>query len=391
MGNTPICKITSTGIYKPPFSDALSYFTSGFQAIYGADIYIPDDSQDGQFIGLLALALDDCNSQAVAAYNSFSPTTALGTGLSSLVKLNGLARAVPSASTAQIVNVGVFGTTINNGVVQDINGNNWDLDPFTIPISGQITVSATCETIGSINAGIGTITNIQNPSYGWQSATNLIAAIPGQPVEQDGQLRARQAVSTQIPSQSNKQAIVGAILAVPNVIGCIPFENDTDLVDSNGIPAHCISLVVTGGDQTAIATAIQVYKAPGCGTFGSTAVVLNDAQGVPHVYNFFYPTQISITAVITIKALNGFTSDIQTQMVNNFISWVNSNPIGNTLTIPSSYLPLQLYGGVGYNTYEIVSVAMARDGNTPTVNDIKFSFHEQSYTQLSYINVIVQT
>jgi uncharacterized phage protein gp47/JayE len=393
MGNTPIATIDATGIHKPAFADEIGYFQNGFKAIFGADIVIDNSSQDGQFIGLLGTALDDVNSGIVAAYNSFSPTTALGTGLSSLVKLNGIARAVPSFSNADILVVGVFGTVITNGIVEDANGNQWNL-PATVTISilGQITVTAVCQVPGAITAPPNTINRIVTIVPGWQTATNLAAATPGQPVETDGKLRARQAISTELPSNSNIDSVVAAIAALPGVTAVVAYENDQFQPDAASVPGHCIAIVVDGGNDLQIATAIQLEKAPGCGTYGTTAIILNSTAGIPHVYRFFRPAQIVITYNLVVRALNNYTLDVQNRIAQTLSDWTNAIKIGNPLYYRRAYLPAQLYGTLlGFDSFELISLAVARDRTSPTQTDVTFLFNERAICDPSNIQIAVTT
>ncbi|WP_414756786.1 hypothetical protein, partial [Anabaena sp. CCY 9910] len=68
------------------------------------------------------------------------------------VKINGIARAAASFSSCDVDIVGQAGAIITDGVVQDAQlQNRWNLPAsVTIPLSGQITVTARCATIGSI-------------------------------------------------------------------------------------------------------------------------------------------------------------------------------------------------------------------------------------------------
>src|SRR5690348_1001697 len=144
QGQSPTaCYIDATGIHAPPFDTILTYLQGQVQNIFGTDIYITNDSQDGQLLGLFATAIYDTNSMAIATYNSFSPATALGVGLSSVVKINGISRELPTNSTVDVVISGVAGTQIFNGQVGDVNGQSWALPPtVTIPNTGAITVTA---------------------------------------------------------------------------------------------------------------------------------------------------------------------------------------------------------------------------------------------------------
>jgi uncharacterized phage protein gp47/JayE len=113
----------------------------------------------------------------------------------------------------------------------------------------------------------GTINQIATPARGWQSVTNPADAAEGAPVEKDPVLRQRQTVSTALPSLTVLDGIIGAVANVPGVTRYVAYENDTSAADANGIPSHSISLVVEGGDATAIANAIAAKKTPGSGTY----------------------------------------------------------------------------------------------------------------------------
>jgi uncharacterized phage protein gp47/JayE len=389
MGNTPICTIDTTGIHLPAFTNYISYFTTQFQNIFGADVYLGNDSQDGQFIGLLSLALSDVNNSAVECYNSFSPVTAQGTGLASIVKINGIAKKVPSFGTVPVVVSGQAGITITNGFVTDSAGNQWNLPAsVVIPPAGQITVTGTCTVLGAIAVATGPAT-IGNPTFGWQSASFFAAATPGAPVETDAALRGRQSLSTANPSKSVLEGIIGALLAIPNINRIAGYENDTSLPDSNGLPAHTISLVVDGGDSAVIAQTISIKKTPGCGTYGSIITPITDAYGIIHNIAYFPPESVNISYNVTVKALAGFTLDIQASIQASLVAWTNALPIGAAILLPRVYMPAQLNGGIGSATFELVSIAIARDGLTPVPSDIQLDFDEAPLTQTNFINIAV--
>jgi uncharacterized phage protein gp47/JayE len=205
-------KVTADGISAPAFADILTGLQSDFRAIYGSDIYIDPDSQDGQMIALYALAQSDTNDATIAAYNSFKPSSAVGAGLSSTVKVNGIRRLVASNSTAPGTVVGQVGAVISNGTVKDENGNIWNLPAsVTIPPAGQIDVTVTAQSLGAIAAASGTINKINSPQYGWQSFTSTADATPGAPIEIDATLRRRQAVSTSLSATTPLATLQGAL------------------------------------------------------------------------------------------------------------------------------------------------------------------------------------
>lgn len=198
----------------------------------------------------------------------------------------------------------------------------------TIPLTGQITVTATCVAIGAISAPSGSLTKIATPTRGWQTVTNLAAATPGQPVEADGALRQRQAVSVALPSRTVLEGTVGAVAAVDGVVRYRAYENDTNVTDSNGIPSHSISMVVDGGDAQQIAAAIAAKKTPGTGTYGTTTEIVTDIYGIAHPINFFRPSNAAITAAVTIKALTGYTTTVGEAIKQAIADYVNGLEIG---------------------------------------------------------------
>ena len=325
--------IDANGITAPTYADVLAFLQDQYRSIYGADTYLEPDSQDGQLLGVFAKAISDVNSVAIAIYRSFSPATAQGDALSSNVKINGIARKIASYSSADLVLIGQAGRTITNGAAKDTNGVQWLLPAtVTIPPSGTITVTATCASIGDVSARAGTINQIATPALGWQSVTNPADAAEGAPVEKDPVLRQRQTVSTALPSLTVLDGIIGAVANVPGVTRYVAYENDTSSTDANGIPSHSISLVVEGGDATAIANAIAAKKTPGAGTFGTTSIVVADIYGRPITISFFRPTGAPIGATVTIKALGGYTTQAGQQIQQAVSDYINGVQIGGGLS-----------------------------------------------------------
>jgi uncharacterized phage protein gp47/JayE len=384
------CSITSTGISSPSYSDIYASLQASFQSIYGVDAYITPDSQDGQLLAIFARAQFDANSALIAAYNSFSPATSQGVALSNNVKINGIQRNVSSYSTVALTLVGQVGAVINIGVVGDANNNRWNLPTSVVlPISGSITVSAICQTPGSISAGVNSVNQILTPSLGWQTATNATVASAGAPVETDSALRQRQASSVALPSLTVLQGIVGSIDALTGVTQVKAFENDTGATDANGLPPHSIALVVAGGDVTQIATAIYLKKTPGAYTYGSTSVSIVDSFGISNTIRFFIPSPVPIKAAITIAAGVGYTSAIGDQIKQSVANYINALPIGQPVFLSRLYLPAQLNGGVGSETFELtilqISVYPAAVGSA----DVAIAFNQTATCLVANISLTV--
>ncbi|WP_345820532.1 baseplate J/gp47 family protein [Methylobacterium fujisawaense] len=383
MGATPVCQITAAGCIRPTFADCLAYVQASYRAIYGADMILDAASQDGQFMALLAAGIHDANGETLAAYNAFSPSTAQGAGLSSNVKINGIRRKSATFSTCDFLNVGQAGITVPGGVITDPVGNQWSLPDFTIPDAGQITVTGTCVTLGAIALAPGAIDtangkgSIATITRGWQSVTNLSAAAPGQPVESDSALRQRQSVSTAIPSQSLLEGLYGTLLAVTGAIRCRMYENDTDYTDANGLPGHSICAVIDGGDAQVIADIIRRKKG-NAGTYGTTVMQSTDAAGIVRNIAFSRSVEVPISYALQVRKLASYTAKTDLDVRTALSDWTNALGIGNSVYRDQAYVPAKLNGTVEGMGYEIISLAIARNGNVPLQADVPLAYDERA-------------
>lgn len=388
--STLAATITPTGISAPTYSDIYLSLQASFKEIYGPDSYINPDSQDGQLLAIFAKAISDCNDTAIKVYNDFSPASAQGAGLSSLVRLNGITRLSPSNSQVDVDLVGVVGTVITNGKVAGPDGNQWSLpSQVTIPSAGHIVVTALCDTEGAIEAPINTITQIVTPTLGWQSVSNPAVASAGAPVETDAALRLRQQQSVAQPSKTVLFGILGAVKAVSGVTEAVIYENDTGAVDSNGLPAHSIALVVIGGDATEIATAIMLRKTPGAFTYGSITIPVEDDAGVIHNISFFVPTVVQIRSAIQIKALTGYSGTTGTAIKQAVADYINALPIGQDVVISRLYLPAQLNGAAGSEQFELQSLLISIAPAAPSNLDIAVPFNATAACNVADITLTV--
>ena len=388
--STLAATIDGTGISAPPYSDIYQSLIASFQGIYGSDIYIAPDSQDGQWLAILAQTIYDSNQATVACFQSFSPSYAQGAGLSSLVKINGLSRLAASNSTVDQVIIGQAGTIIQNGVTKDTQSNLWSLPALvTIPLSGTITVLGTCQTVGAITPSLNSVNTIFTPALGWQSVTNLTAGAPGAPVETDPELRIRQTSSTALPSITVMAGIVGTIENLAGVTAVHAYENDTSVTDANGLPHNSISLVVEGGDPVQIATSIMLKKSPGAGTYGTTVEVIIDSVGIPNTINFFRPSVSNIAVAITLTPLAGYTAVIGAKVQSAVAAYINSLAIGQNVLLTRLFMPANLNGLPDSLTYEITALALGLVGSTLVAADYMVGF--MGLAQCTASNVTLTT
>lgn len=374
--STVAAQITATGISAPSITDILNSETASYQSIYGSDTVLTPDTQDGNLLGIRATAINDVNQLAIALYNSFAPGYAQGVGLSSAVQVNGLQRIAATNSTVVLEITGIVGAVLNDCIAVDENGNLWNLPAeVIIPESGEILVTATAEQAGAIVAPAGTINRPWTILTDWQTVTNPAAATVGTAAETDAQLRIRQAKSTSLPAQTPLQSITAAVADLAGVGRILPYENQGNVTDANGIPSHSIAIVVEGGDITKIAQTIEAKKAPGTGTYGTTSVAVSDPAGVPITISFFELTEEQIYVALTIKALNGYVASTGAVIIAAIVAFLNSLPIGQTVYFNWILAVAGLPGSALAQTFAITALTIGTSVGTLAGNDIAIAFN----------------
>jgi uncharacterized phage protein gp47/JayE len=381
--------IDATGFHYADYPTVLAYIQDQYRTIYGQDVYLEADSQDGQWIAVQAQAMYDLMQVMALVYSSFSPITAIGDALSRNVQINGISRRVATYSTADLRIIGTHGTQILNGVAEDSAGIKWRLPAtVTIPSGGEITVTATAETIGAITAGANTINKIATPTLGWQSVNNLSAATVGVAVESDGELRIRQAQSTMIPSQTVMDGIMGAVQSLAGVTRARGYQNASNGTDGNGIPAHNISIVAEGGTTQSIANVIALKKPPGIPTYGTTSATTYDQQGVPNIINFFRPTVATISIEVSITAGIGYVASMIDDIKAALVAYIATLKIGGDIYLTKLFVPANLLNQVSVQTFDVTQIRIKKNSGSWVTSNITLAFNEVASTAASNITVI---
>ena len=386
--------IDASGLHIPGYTDIVDDLVSEAKRIFGDDIYLENDSMDYEYISVIALKMYDTLLSVMYAYNSRSPATAVGSGLDTVVKINGLKRKSASYSTCVVTITGTPQTVIKAGEVQDIAGNNWKLpENITIPASGELDTIAVCTTIGAITALIGDINKIATPQLGWMSVTNKVKAVEGQPVETDAELRERQAVSTALPSQTLLEGTIAGIIAVKGVTRQRIYENDTNdnsITDNNpyGLPAHSITAVVEGGTDENVAEQIYLRKGIGCYTNGTTEVEVINKYDITTPIRFYRPTYIPIYVTVNIKKYTGYTDNIPNIIKNNIIDYLNSLNIGDDLSVSLLWnATLTANPVLTSPIFSVLNLIAGKNSVEQNTTDIEINFNE--VVQGNIENIIV--
>lgn len=369
--------IDDAGLHVPSYIDIRDDLIEKFKQIYGQDIYLDNDSQDYQMISAFALKTYDTMQMLQIIYNNRSPKTAVGTALDSIVKLNGIKRKSASYSTCVLTLTGDIGTTIKNGVAQDNEGVKWNLPETVVFTEVTKKITAQCEKIGSIEALPGTITKIMTPTKGWISVTNEVAAVTGEPIETNEQLKFRQSESVAIPSQNMLDGTIAGIISVDGVTRLRVYDNDTSVTDENGIPGHSIAVVVEGGLDEEIAKQIYLRKGPGGGTYGDTSVDYVNLDGLTTKIRFFRPIYVPNYISLSIKKNAGYTTETKAMIEAQIKTYIENLNIGNDVTITGVLASfLSLVGNLSAPAFSIQSISIGKSEGSLGNADIAIAFKE---------------
>ncbi len=391
--------ITATGISAPNYAQILAYLQTQYLAIFGADVYLGNDTQDFQMMAVYAQGCSDANSAAIAVYNSFSPNTAQGVGLSSNVQINGLTRLVPTNSNCLATLSGIPGAVISNGSCIDPSGNLWALpNSVTIGTGGTVTVSAVCTVAGATTLAQNEL-SINTPTYGWVGITNLAASV-GSPAETDAALRVRQAASVSLPSVTIFEGIVASIENTAGIGRVKGIENNTGgaiaLNGGSSLPANTLAFICEGGTPSLIFQSIFEKITPGIGTFADSAYPSNietetvtDSYGSQRLINYMASVAASIGAYLNINPLSGWATTTIPLIQAAAAAYIASLPIGANVSWFQLMAAAQLLGTPQAVTFELVTPAYINlNGGTGVQTDIQLSYIQAPVAGTCVVNVL---
>ena len=215
--------INENGLQLKTLNEIISDLETGFKNIYGQDINVESDTQDGQTINLLSQTLADLRSLANDVYQSFNPDTASGAVLDQRVAINNIERKAGTFTIAPVEitvdrTVTLAGLDANfNDVnatgytVQDDAGNQFILVDTTVLTPGTTSLNFRAREIGEVEVLTDTITNAVTVVLGVTSINNPSGVIEtGQNEETDTELRIRRQQSVANASNGYLNGLLGS-------------------------------------------------------------------------------------------------------------------------------------------------------------------------------------
>lgn len=237
-----------------------------------------------------------------------------------------------------------------------------------IGVIGEVEASE----VGAVSAEAGNINTILTPVLGWNSVTNPLSASEGVLAEIDEQLRERFRTSKFIRATNSLDAIYSAISSVSAVEEVRIYENDTDVVDSNGVPPKSFLPIVVGGLTSSIANAIWENKPIGILSHGNTTATVYDIQGFPQQVKFSRPTPVNVYISLTIATDTSFPGDGADQIKQALISYAESNfGVGDDVIFSRLYTPINSIAG-----HQVDSLTIGTSPSPVGVGNVAIAFDQ---------------
>lgn len=313
----------------------------GLITIYGPTINVASNSPDGQMVNIYALSKQDILNLCVSIYDSFDPDQAVGVSLDSIAQIAGLARK-QGVYTQVVIDIVASATVNISGLdtstpylVSDSTGNQFALITSASLIIGTNSLNFQAVNIGYIQILANTITQQITVVAGITSVNNPATPyVVGVNQETDANFRIRRQASTAFPGQGPLQALFAGLNSYADVTQAVVYENITNAVDADGIPAHGIWVIVDGGTAAEIANAIYRYRSLGIDMKGAISVVVTQVNGAPFTVKYDVAVNEPLYIRAVVDSINGGTVDvaaIKQGLLDNYKFLINQEADVTTL------------------------------------------------------------
>lgn len=298
--------LDADGLQTKTLTEIKEELTDDLKAIYGEDINVDQNSQDGQSIGIYAQGGVDLREVLEKINANFDPDQAEGVVLDQRVAINGIIRnggtftlQPVEITTDRALNLigldaqsaELIPTVADLYTVKDDAGTEYYLlDSYSFVGAGTQELTFRAANIGKVEVLLNTITTPVTVIAGVTGINNPSAATSlGVDEESDADLKARRRASIAIPANGFLDSIEAALANLDGVSVARVYENNTNVTDSDGIPPHSIWAIVEGGADADIGEVIYKKKSSGSGMKGSEIVDVPRPDGRTYETKFDRP------------------------------------------------------------------------------------------------------
>lgn len=316
-----------TGITIQTLSEILDEREANLQTFLGTDFTISGDNAIANL--QLADADREFDLQELLLYIAMQldPDQAEGIWLDFICALNNIKRYEPEKTLIPLTITGTPNVSKNARTIivvdEDTDEYFTNVEAFAVGVGGTVNVSFRATSFGDISASSGHIYSLKTASSGISSvAWNVSGTYSiGRYAETDIELRARREYTVELSASSTLASIRANVSEVDGVSYLNIYENDAiSTVDT--IPAKSFEVVVLGGDDVEIATAILEKKGAGIQAYGTSTETILDENGNSFTIGFTRPTEtaveLRITATVSSLQPESWETDVKQKIVEKF-------------------------------------------------------------------------
>jgi len=314
--------LNDEGLELKTLAEIRAELVADLQDIYGNDINVDQNSQDGQQVNIYAQGAVDLREVLNQVNANFDPDQAFGRVLDQRVAINGITRnggtytftpveitvdralnLIGLDTQSNILNPTVEGLYI---IKDDAGTEFYLLDSVSIVAAGTEELTFRAAEIGIVEIQINTITDPVTVIAGVTDINNPSGALSiGVDEESDPALKVRRRGSVAIPSIGYLDGIESSLANLEGVSVARVYENDTNAVDSDGTPAHTIWAIVEGGDPMEIGEVIYKKKSSGSGMRGAQEIEITRPNGTLFISKYDEPGSEDLYIRFTISLIGG--------------------------------------------------------------------------------------
>lgn len=363
------------GLQTATALELLSDLETQMRAIYGDDVLLDSSTPDGQWLNILVQKGVDVRGLLMQLYNSMNPDNAQGSVLDQRCALNNVFRKAGIFTTVTVtvttdreVTLQGVDDQFNNPeavgyTIQDNEGNRFVLANTSTLSVGANSCLFRAENLGQVVVAPHTLTTPVTIVLGVVSVDNAGSGDVGSNEESDADLKIRRRQSVALGSFGYLNGLQAALLQLEGVTDAKVYENYTSSTDANGIPAHSIWVVMSGGSTDEIAQTIYAKKCPGTGMKGAITKTITTPAQTQFTAQWDNVTNINYSIKFNIKPITaGVTFDMDG--IKDYIRQNIDLKIGDYAETASitevAQKAIESVGGQGY----AVDVEISSDGDT---------------------------
>ena len=241
---------------------------------------------------------------------------------------------------------------------------------------------AVCEETGPNIQAPNTINTIATPQLGLDSVSNPLSATIGTNRESDEDYRIRFRDTKFQRATNIIEALYSALYTLDSVNNVAIYDNDTDIIDTNGVLPHSFWTIVDGGLETDIARAIWLNRPTGIRSQGGLSIDILDSQGYTRTVKFSRPSNVDIHVEMTLTTNTNFPVDGIDQIKKNLINHIQALRIGEDVVFSRLYTPINSVAG-----HQVDSLAISVDGVTFSASNIAIGLDQKAVLTANNITI----